>query len=92
MTKNMKKILSLLIVIIMLIPAVIPSGAATHGYLRGDVNDDGTLSMKDVLAIRRLLAGDFGEEGAFTLAADVDGDGSLTMKDVLALRRIVAGV
>ncbi len=75
----------------LLLPAVIPSGAVTHGYLAGDVNDDGALSMKDVLALRRLLAGSADEGDVFTLAADVDGDGTLTMKDVLKLRRIIAG-
>ena len=86
----MKKLFSLILAVIVFALAV-PANAATHGYLRGDVNDDGTLSMKDVLAIRRLLAGDYTEADAFTLAADVDGDGSLTMKDVLKLRKIIAG-
>ena len=90
----MKRLISILLTAVFVITALagaFPAGAETYGYLRGDVNDDGTLSMKDVLAIRRLLAGDFGEDEAFVLAADVDGDGALTMKDVLKLRKIIAG-
>ena len=86
----MKRLIAILLTLLFIIPAI-PTGAETYGYLRGDVNDDGALSMKDVLAIRRLLAGDFGEDEAFVLAADVDGDGTLTMKDVLKLRKIIAG-
>ena len=87
----MKKVLSFIIAAVMILGLAATAAATTYGYLRGDVNDDGVLSMKDVLAIRRLLAGDFGEDEAFVLAADVDGDGAVTMKDVLKLRKIIAG-
>ena len=63
------------------------AGGTTHGYLRGDVNDDGALNMKDVLALRRMIAGAVDESDVFALAADVDGDGKITMKDVLKLRK-----
>ena len=89
----MKRFLSVLLTAILILtalPGVIPAGAATHGYQAGDVNDDGAVNMKDVLALRKYLAsapaGEF-----FDLAADVDGDGSVTMKDASLLSKIVAG-
>ncbi len=57
----------------------------------GDADGNGSLDMRDVLKLRKALA------GADTLTpeqewlADIDGDGSVTMKDVLMLRRTLAG-
>ncbi len=87
----MKKIISLILVVMMALAAAGSALATTHGYQRGDVNDDGAINMKDVLALRKLIAGSESESAMFILAADVDGDGSLTMKDVLKLRKIIAG-
>jgi len=56
----------------------------------GDANGDGTVTMKDVLALRKYLAG---HSGTFVAAnADVNGDGELNMKDVLMLRKYLAGL
>ena len=58
--------------------------------MAGDADGDGQLTMKDVLLIRKFIAGmggDFDEA-----AADVDGDGQLTMKDVLLIRKYIAGL
>ena len=58
----------------------------------GDVDGNGAVNMKDVLFLRKALA------GAETLTkeqaelADVDGDGNVNMKDVLKLRKMLAGV
>ena len=57
-------------------------------FIRGDVDGNGTLTMKDLLTLRKLIAG-ADEDGAFN--SDVDGDGAVNMKDVLALRKILAG-
>ena len=57
----------------------------------GDVDGDGAVTMKDLLALRAAIAGtaDLDEKGAE--AADVNGDGVVNMKDILTLRRILAG-
>ncbi len=58
--------------------------------IAGDANDDGAVNMKDVLTIRKHLAGI-----SVTLnekAADLNGDGAVNMKDVLALRRQLVGL
>ena len=64
-----------------------------HVMVLGDVDGDGNVTMKDVLLIRKIIAGALIEQpDAETIArADVDGDGKLTMKDILMLRKIVAG-
>jgi len=57
---------------------------------RGDINRDDAVNMKDVLALRKFLAGfdvDINMD-----AADVNGDGNVSMKDVLQLRKFLAGL
>lgn len=58
-------------------------------FIRGDVDGDCSITMKDVLALRKLIAGAAEEDGS--AGADVNGDGDVNMKDVLALRKILAG-
>ena len=56
----------------------------------GDVNDDGTVDLVDVILIRRFLAGGWNvtinEDNA-----DVDGDNEVTLADVILIRRYLAG-
>ena len=88
----MKKLLSLILAIVVFALAV-PVNAATHGYQRGDVNDDGVINLKDVLALRQILSASIPLYYKISiLGADMDGDGDLTMKDVLKLRKIIAGL
>ncbi len=56
--------------------------------LLGDANDDGVVDMKDVLLLRKYLAGLAGEINQ--LNADVNVDTSLDMKDVLMIRKFLA--
>ena len=56
----------------------------------GDATGDGSVDMKDVLTIRKTIAGLGGDVDKE--AADVDGDGELTMKDVLTIRKFIAGL
>ena len=62
-----------------------------HGFDPCDCNDDGAVNMKDVLALRRLVAGELTARDVNVLAADCDGDGAVSMKDVLFLRKVIAG-
>ena len=58
-------------------------------WLLGDVNEDGVINMKDVLAMRKYIAGmpvSINEENA-----DCQYDGRINMKDVLILRKFIAG-
>ena len=92
----MKKLLSIILVSAMLIAAfaaVLPTGAgAAYGYLPGDANDDFDVTMKDVLLMRRYIAGLEEERDIDTVAADVVKDDDVSMKDVLAVRRYIAGL
>ena len=58
--------------------------------LRGDANGDGAVNMKDVLLMRKFLAGVEVEYNAEN--ADCNADGTVNMKDVLLLRKYLAGV
>ncbi len=72
-------------------PEIITVKVVGAPHTAGDADGDGVVSMKDVLLLRRIVAGavEPTEEGiAF---ADVDGDGNVNMKDVLLLRKILAG-
>ncbi len=90
----MKKLLALILTLIMIVPPVagfvlVP---AAHGYLPGDANDDGDVSMKDVLVTRRYIAGLEGDRSIFFAAADVVADDDVNAKDVLKMRRFIAGL
>ena len=59
-------------------------------YRLGDANGDGEITVKDVVPIRRTIAGGY----TVTMnadAADVNGDGQVTVKDVVPIRRFIAG-
>ncbi len=65
-------------------------GVRVIDYIPGDVNGDEVINTKDVRALRRYIAGGYGEVINVS-AADVNSDGSLNTKDVRALRRYLAG-
>ena len=54
----------------------------------GDANNDGAVNMKDVLVLRKYLAGISVEYDEMN--ADANLDGELNMKDVLMLRKMIA--
>lgn len=56
----------------------------------GDLNDDGEINLKDVVLLRRYIAGGWN----VTLdesVADINGDETVNLKDVVLLRRYIAG-
>ena len=56
----------------------------------GDVNNDGDVTMEDVLALRRYLAGL--KEEINLEAADVNVDGKINLKDVLMIRKFLTSM
>ena len=91
----MRTLISFVLVIMMIASVAvssIPASAVTHGFIRGDVNDDSDLSMKDILVLRRFIAGLSKAKDVSLLAADLNADSEIDMKDVLRLRRIIAGL
>ncbi len=62
-------------------------------YVSGDVDGDGRITSKDLLALKKYLQSVLSEDAAFVFgAADVDGDSVVTTKDLLKLKRILLGV
>ena len=62
------------------------SGAIVS-IIYGDLDNDGDVTMKDVLILRKYIAGLTG--GVNEDAADVNADASVDMKDVLLIRKFV---
>jgi|GEM_PF-2253356 len=58
----------------------------------GDANGDGDVTMKDVLLVRKYIAGSTDYLNIDTTRADVNGDGAVDLRDVFLLRRYIAGV
>ena len=58
----------------------------------GDVNDDGNVNGKDVLALRKYIVGLIGEADINLDAADCNYDGNINGKDVLQLRKAIIGL
>ena len=55
----------------------------------GDINNDGSVTTKDVTMLRRAIAGGYGIEVSDLM--DLNHDGGVTTKDVTMLRRAIAG-
>ena len=58
--------------------------------LVGDVNSDDAINLKDVVLLRKYVAG-FDDIDINIEAADTNGDDSINLKDVVLLRKYVAG-
>ncbi len=66
--------------------------AVTHGYLLGDADDSGNVNMKDILLVRKYVAGICREKDIDLLSADANESGGVEMKDILLIRKAVAGL
>ena len=86
----MKRFLSILIILVMLLSLAavsLPAGAAL--YKNGDANGDCAVNAKDAFTVKRKVSG-FDEE--VTGDGDIDADGKITARDVLCLKGAFAGV
>lgn len=61
-------------------------------YKLGDVNNDGSIDVSDILAIRRHILNVKPISGDATLAADVNKDKAIDVSDILGIRRHILGV
>ena len=88
----MKKILCTLLTVCLLATAFSVFASAHVGVpavvvYAGDVNEDGTVNLRDLLLLRKAIAE--GTESSLP-NADVYGDGQIDLKDVLRLRTHLA--
>ncbi len=58
-------------------------------FVPGDINGDGSVNNKDVVALFKYVSG--GEIAVNDIALDINGDGSVNNKDVVALFKYVSG-
>ena len=74
--------------------AVVAGKVTVVDFIYGDVNDDGVITIKDVVLMRRFLSNYDEQSGTSTvsvgLGADANGDGAYTIKDVVILRRFLS--
>ena len=53
----------------------------------GDLNDDGTLNVQDIIIMINIILGD-----EYNEAADLSGDGIINIQDVIQLINLILGV
>ncbi len=58
-------------------------------YINGDINADGTISVKDSRILAKIILGSLDPEDY--LMADMTGDGEVTVKDVRYLKKLMLG-
>ena len=85
----MKKIVSLLLCLLTAVSVFTYTGVSAAS-LKGDVNGDGVIDNKDVVALFRYVSGD--TAGAVAENCDYNGDGQKNNKDVTLLFRAVSGL
>ena len=96
----MKKTISIIICVIMIVAVSVTALAATEDDLLtvgatggetqvGDINGDGELNNKDVVLLFRYVSGS--EKADDETVYDFNGDGNVDNKDVVSLFRIVSG-
>ena len=70
--------------------AVISGGIEVTDRIAGDANEDGIIDLKDVVIIRRWLAGGW-DVTVDASNSDVNGDKIVDLKDVVLIRRYLSG-
>ena len=71
------------------VPETTPAAEPTTAK-RGNFNGDGEINLKDVVLLRRFIAGGWNLLLDPSIA-DLNGDGLINLKDVVILRRYIAG-
>lgn len=59
--------------------------------IKGDINNDGKLSIIDMLTIFRYKSGEISLTNDEIARADTDGDGSVTIADALLIQKHITG-
>ncbi len=87
--KKLAVVLSAATVLMSAVPALSVSGAISGGYVKGDIDGDGTVGAADIVAVSNYLTG----KGELTedqlIIADMNNDGIVNIFDQLLIRRTV---
>ncbi len=83
----MKKILSIFLVVAMLLTTF---SVYAKAYIPGDLSGDGLVDTRDIIMLRRDLAGGY-DQIINPLAGDVNADGLRDTRDIILIRRYLAG-
>lgn len=84
----MKRVLSVLLVVVMLLSSVMLTSANAVKALRGDINGDGTVSASDALVALQYSIGASELDKVQKLNADLDGNGIINSADALIILAI----
>lgn len=68
----------------------ITEASLDHPPVPGDVSGDGYVNVKDVVLLKKLIAGLAGDGSANAAGADVNGDGVVNFLDLAAIKRMMA--
>ena len=87
--KNYFSIISVVLIFTLML-SVFPISAGAYEIKKGDVNNDGEISISDATKIQSVLAG-IAEGGEnFEIAADYNSDGVVSVIDVTEIQRYIA--
>jgi hypothetical protein len=64
-----------------------PPSTPQTGFIKGDVNQDGTVDMGDALMVEKMILGNIPQ----TKNGDVNGDGTVNMGDIVEIEQIMLG-
>ena len=89
----MKKMISLLLALLITVLSLSAAAAADDsGYLIGDADRDGEITILDATRIQRRLAGLAPSDRLADYLSDVDGDRSLSILDATCIQRRLASI
>ena len=87
----MKKVLFVFFAIAIVITSSVYA-VAKEAYKLGDVDQNGSVSIKDATKIQFYLAGFEEENASFKKLADVNGDGKVNILDVTTIQQYLAEI
>lgn len=85
----MKKILTAILALIMLFPAIISANASE--YMVGDVNNNGGIDSLDYILLKRAYFGTFNLDDNARAAGDINGNGDIDSVDYVLVKRMYFG-
>lgn len=93
MNKTLKRIVSLLLAVFMVLSCAVLVSAeeAAVGFKYGDITADGSINSSDALSVLRHSVGAALLEGNAFKAADVNGDGNINSSDALLILQYSVG-